>query len=235
LISVLFVLLASSALDGGDKAEAQRLLAEGNALMQAGRAGDALEKYEEAYRAYASPKIQFNVGEALLELGRRAAAADAFASAVEGLDEPSEARAAAAERLAALKTLLGSLEVDSTPTSSVAIDGRAVGATPLAIPHVDPGVYEVTFTRDGDVESRTVRISAAQATTVSVTFRPEVVVEPPPPPEPPGDDRRWWLYAGAGAAVVVAAVVVVAVLASGDGFVPGGELGRSSLDDWGRP
>lgn len=235
MISILFVLLASATPAAGDKAAAQRLLAEGNALLEGGRAEAALQKYEDAYRAYASPKIQINVGEALLELGRRAAAADAFARAVDGLDAPSKAREAAAERLAGLKVLLGSLEANSTPTSSVAIDGRDLGATPVIAPHVGPGVYEVRFTRDGEAQSRTVRIVAAQTTTVAVAFGPKLVVDRVSA-DPPANVGRGWLYAGVGAAVVVATVIVAAVVLGGaDDFVPGGELGRTSLDDWGRP
>ena len=226
------VLLFAAAADG-DKDAARALLAEGNDLLRDGRPADALERYEAAYDAYASPKILVNIGEALVALERRAEAADTFERALEEL-EPSDARDAVQARLDELRRSLGSLVVESTPTSTVSLDGRALGATPLSLPHVEPGTRSLELGAPGHAPARRdVEVREMETTTVAVTLAPLELVTPDPEPEPPSE--TWWLWAGAGVVAAAGVVVAIVALSGGDDFVPGGELGRSSLDEWGRP
>lgn len=234
--AVLAALLVVGAAEDG-KETARRLLAEGNELLRAKDAEGALDRYEAAYEAYESPKILVNMGEALTTLGRRADAADVLERAIDDLEE-GPARDAAAGRLAQLRRRLGSLTVSSVPTASVSIDGEAVGSTPFERSHVEPGVYRIALSAPGFVSTnRDVEVVAKEAATVDVALEAipkEIVTAPVTPDE---SDDGWIVWAGAGAAVVVVATVVTIVLVSGGGddFTPGGELGRTSLDDWSRP
>ena len=58
--------LATARADAADPAKAQALvmLQEGNAFLRQGRGADALTKFTDAYRLFASPKLHYNLGQA---------------------------------------------------------------------------------------------------------------------------------------------------------------------------
>ena len=58
--------------------KAQALLREGTQHYQRGEYVDALELFQQAYAAFPSPKLLFNIGQASRELGRSVDAIEAF-------------------------------------------------------------------------------------------------------------------------------------------------------------
>src|SRR5205814_5452293 len=83
------------------RSDARDRLEEGSALYRKGDYQAALRKFEEARALYPSPKIYFNLGQALNRLGRTAASVDAFEKFL------AEAPDAAGERRRDAEALLG--------------------------------------------------------------------------------------------------------------------------------
>jgi len=72
--------------------------------------------------------------------------------------EPTKSKPAAAPAAAAKKT--GTVNVSSTPTAQVIVDGKARGVTPLTLNDISPGRHEIVLrSQDGTVR-RTVTVAA---------------------------------------------------------------------------
>src|SRR5579864_1228721 len=56
--------------DAGARARARALLRDGNDMLDRGLYAEALKLFEEAYRTFGSPKLHFNIAQALYQLGR---------------------------------------------------------------------------------------------------------------------------------------------------------------------
>lgn len=230
------------------RSDARDRLEEGSALYRKGDYAGALRKFEEAQALYASPKIYFNLGQALNRLGRHAAAVDAFEKFLaEAPDAAGDRRRDAEALLYELRPRVGYVRVIAEPKSEIAVDGQTVGVAPLnrTIP-LDPGrTHQVTARAKGarighvgNVEvtaGQTVDWEAKEAPApladgplplpLSITTpqpSPPGLVETAPPPEP--SNRRWVPWAIGGAAVAVA-VVVGAIVLSGGSKGPSGTLG----------
>jgi hypothetical protein len=243
-------LVATGPARADPKTDAHDRLDEGSALYRRGDYQGALRKFEEARALYPSPKLYFNLGQALTRLGRTAAAIDAFEKFLaEAPDAVPERRQDAERFLGELRPRVGFLRVIAASGSEIAVDGQPAGAAPLrrTIP-VDPGTHQVTARAPGAPIGHVGSVEVAMGQTVdweakeapapladgplplppSLTTpvaRPPSIVESAVPPEPAR--RRWVPWAVAGAAVI-AGVVVAAVLLSGGGKAPAGSLG---IDD----
>jgi hypothetical protein len=124
----------------------------GDREMQAMRYEQALAAYLRASELEAQPILLFNRGRALQALKRYPEALDAL-SAFREQAPPELARRAGDldELLAHLRQLVSRLEVVcAVPSASVVLDGKRLGATPLAGPvPVNAGSAHLTITADG--------------------------------------------------------------------------------------
>lgn len=234
--TALFITLAAFAATGEEdaKSTAARFLAEGNAAFADGRTLDALDKYRAAHAAYPSPKIQMNIGEAHLALRQYVEAQAAFLEVVDGLPGTSPVHVAARQRLEELDAHVGRLTVTSVPDASLRVDDGEPTKTPLVGAPIEAGTHRLELSAPTHVTAvESVTIEGGRTSTVAVKLVPEIV-PPRAEPEPEGEGLAWWVWAGVGvAAAATVATIFVVASGSGDDFTPGGELGRSSLDDWG--
>ncbi len=239
------------------RTRARMLVDQGNTLLERGEAEEAIEKFQEALRAYRSPKIHVNLAEAHRTAGRPAQAVRHYEIFMaRGTSKPAvlrkiEARARELEKKVARVELSGDLEGATVTVGS----WRAPWRNGWRIP-VDPGTHLIVVSKEGrkDFEQR-VDVRAGQlevlevtlveaepiATTPPIDLSPRVASEPPVTASTTGaaEDRplteQWWFWAGVGGAVVaVVAIGVVAGTTGGDDTLPTGELPRSSTSDWGR-
>jgi hypothetical protein len=126
LIAALLLAPAGArAQDAAAKKKAARLVDEGVAKYEAGDYTAALDKFQAAYSAYASPKIFLNLGEALRKLGRDVEAAEAYSRFLETPDLREEKKKIAQEGLAELTPKLGRLRVEAPqPGAKLTLDGK---------------------------------------------------------------------------------------------------------------
>ena len=89
---VLLAILAQTSpltADPQAKAQAQELLGQGTKLYAQGDVAGALEKFDAAYAAYASPKLMFNIGQCNRDLSRPVEALEAFEKFLVGAADAS--------------------------------------------------------------------------------------------------------------------------------------------------
>ena len=233
------------------RTDARDRLEEGSALYRKGDYQGALRKFEEARALFPSPKIYFNLGQALNRLGRTAAAVDAFEKFLaEAPDAVPERRRDAEALLTELRPRVGFLRVTADDRSEIAVDGQPAGTAPLrrTIP-VDPGKHQVTARAPGAAIGHvgSVDVAAGQTTDWEAREAPAPLADgplplpltvAPPPPQPHAalvetptaePTHRTWVPWVIGGAAVVAGVVITAVLLSGGSKEPSGSLGSV---DW---
>jgi hypothetical protein len=239
---VLLMLVGQPASDGDDsakKAEAGKHLERGNELLRAGDAAGALESYQQAYDAYPSPKIFFNMAEAHRELDNLLEAAALYERVTKEVPADSPLIGNAQEALQKLDRRLGRVSVSSEPSGAyVRVAGRDAGSAPVYDIRVAPGKVEIEATLDGNTKTQSVDVEPGETRAVEIDFSP-MIVEPPPPPPPGGEEDesiagQWWFWTLIGVGVVGAATATALIVTSGDDFVPMGELGYSKLDEWRR-
>jgi hypothetical protein len=147
---VLFALLAQSASpDPGTegKAKAQVLLSEGARLYEQHDLAAALEKFNQAYAEFASPKLLFNIGQASRDLHLYAEAMNAFERFLaEATDVPADMEKEAQQSVAELKGNLGRLHVEcATIDAEISVDGKVIGRAPLRdLIWETPGKHQIT-------------------------------------------------------------------------------------------
>jgi hypothetical protein len=93
----------------------------------------------------------------------------------------TEAETAYAEARASASPIANArLQLTSTPSATVTLDGRPLGVTPKDSVEVAPGEHRVAFTSRGLTEGRTFTVTAGETRAVDVKF------ESPGPRPPPG-------------------------------------------------
>lgn len=213
--------LASQSAASASKMQAQSLLTEGSRLYGQGNYAGALEKFNAAYRAYPSPKLLFNIGQANRDLSRPAEAREAFERYVASEDDVSsptvtEARASLEE----LQRSLGRIRVDcETSGAEVRLDGKSAGVAPLArVLWATAGRHQVTASHarsalaleDVDVKAGVLTVVTLRlqplATPVTDVSKPEsAAVE---------KERHWrWAWVATGTTVALGVGAIVAGLA----------------------
>jgi tetratricopeptide (TPR) repeat protein len=178
---VLVALLTSSAASAdSNKARAQRLLAEGNALLDKGAYAQALESFREAYTAFPSPALLLNIGTALRGLERYAEANNNYNRWLAATRRPkhrSEVEAAIAE----LDRMVGRIEIDINELDvDVIIDGKEVDPRLYGnIVRVDPGVHQIVARKRGFRSAEaTLAVGAGEKRTARLILqRPEVATK----------------------------------------------------------
>jgi len=250
LIAALLILGLAGTARADARSEARDRLEEGSALYRKGDYAAALGKFEEARALYPSPKIYFNLGQALNRLGHVAAAVDAFEKFLaEAPDAAGDRRRDAEALLNELRPRVGFVKVIAEARSEIAVDGQPVGIAPLrrTIP-LDPGKpHQVTARAPGARIAHVGNVEVVAGQTVEWEGKeapapladgplplPLSITRPPPPslvetaPPPQPAPRRWVPWAIGGAAVAVA-VVVGALVLSSSGHKPSGSLGSVDL------
>lgn len=109
-------------------------------LFSRGMYLDALKRFRQARRLYASFKIDLNIGATLDAMGRRTEAAVYFERfLVNAAEAPPEIIKAATSRLGELRNKLGRVKVSClVEGATVVVDRKAVGRVPL-----DYGLYDM--------------------------------------------------------------------------------------------
>jgi len=165
-----------------DKAKAQSLLREGARLYEKGALLPALEKFNEAYTAFPSPKLLFNIGQTSRDLGRFV---DAMVAFERFLDEDPEAPGdmidEAKKSMAELQSKLGKLRIQcSKAGAEVSVDGKPVGVSPITQPiWASQGNHQVTARHPDTIPAvEDVEVNPGWVHTVVMTLQP--VVEAPP-------------------------------------------------------
>jgi hypothetical protein len=129
------------------KARAQALLTEGSRFYGDGDYVSALDRFSAAYKAYPSPKLMFNIGQANRDLSRPVEAREAFEQYLAKEDDPtSPTLAEATKSLEELQRRLGRIRVEcETADAEIRLDGKSAGTTPLAnVLWATPGRHQVT-------------------------------------------------------------------------------------------
>jgi hypothetical protein len=174
-----------------EKARAQVLLKEGAKLYEKGALAPALEKFNQAYAEYPSPKLLFNIGQASRDLGRLAEAMSAFERFLtEATDAPADMTTEAKKSVAELEGKLGKLRIQcAKPGAEVSVDGKLVGLAPIAeLIWVMPGSHQVTARHPATAPAiEDVEVNASWVHTVVITLQPLAKpVTVVPAPLPPG-------------------------------------------------
>ena len=215
------------------KAQAQVLLGQGTKLYQQGDVTEALEKFNAAYAAYASPKLMFNIGQCNRDLGRPVEALEAFGKFLVGAADSSPDMIADARRsVAQLQKKLGRIQIDcATAGAEVSVDGKSVGLAPLPDPiWATPGRHQVTAKHASAAPAiEDVDVTAGSVNTATMRMLPpEAPVAAPAPKaasdfdlqaasRPSSASEGWWLgrtwtWVAAGSTVLLTAGAVTAGL-----------------------
>jgi tetratricopeptide (TPR) repeat protein len=254
LVALLLALLVPTpgarAQDEAAKAAARSLAQEGAGLFETGNFQGALDKFEQAYAQFPSPKLFFNMGLALRGLSRNVEALEAFERFLaEATDASGEHREQANTQAADLKSKLARITVDcNRPGAVVSIDGLKRGTIPLGRPlMVEPGSHRLTLTSDAGFTSSDFTAEAGQELSRIVTFelakapaesvvdvpkpQPEVLLPtqaPTPPPERDKISRRTWYWIAGGAVLAATAATLIVLFTRSDEY-PGASLGTRTI------
>jgi hypothetical protein len=175
------------------KARAQALLKEGARLYEKGALLPALEKFNEAYAEFPSPKLLFNIGQTSRDLGRFVDAMVAFERFLDEAPEaPADMIAEAKKSMAELQGRLGKLRIQCSKVGAeISVDGKPVGTAPITQPvWAAQGSHQVTARHPATAAAvEDVEVNPGWVHTVVMTLQPlveaaPVVVAPPPPKTP---------------------------------------------------
>jgi hypothetical protein len=194
---VLLTLLAQAAPPAPaaqDKLEAQELLSLGARLYKKGDYTGALEKFNDAYAAYSSPKIWFNIAQANRDLGRPVEALEAFQKFLDCAPDASpEDRADALASVVDLQKRLGHMTIVCDATGAqISLDGKPLGPAPIGKPiWAVPGLHQLTaIQKDAAPAVVSVEVRAEENATVVLRVAPPAIpavpaVVPPTVTAPP--------------------------------------------------
>lgn len=145
--------LAFTPLAWAQPAAAQKHIVEGDRAAQQNKWPEALASFQKAHEANPSAATATRIANALYKLDRKIEAFDAYEALVKerGATLLGADKKTANDRLAELGGKLGSIAVRVSETgASVAVDGAAVGTSPLAKPvRVTAGTHKLAITKDG--------------------------------------------------------------------------------------
>ena len=135
------------------KERASVLLAQGNRKLDQGLYVDALALFEQAFAAFPSPKLHFNLAQTLYELGRHPDALlqyEKFLHANLEREMPTQWQRAN-QRVFELQEKVATVVVQCNAAGAeVKLDGEAVGGTPLRLPlRLSPGRHVLLIDKAG--------------------------------------------------------------------------------------
>ena len=192
-LSFAFVVALTSAPASADpadaRAEARSHFDQGVGLARRHAYAEALAEFERAYQVFPHFSVHYNIGQALIALGRPT---EAIAALARYLDEGGanieprrrqEVDSAIASELA--KTSRIEVTVD-VPGALITIDDKPTGRAPLAAPvRVDSGAHRVLAALDsGERKETTVDAKAGQVVPAQLEFGARALTAPPASPAP---------------------------------------------------
>lgn len=207
-------------------APAQEIIEAGADAFRAARYDEALISFTKAYEALPDqPRLLWNVGRCLEELGRADEALDAFERYLERESGDSAGTREALTKVASLQAARrqrpATLRVETTPARArILVDGEPSGRAPVLL-QVPEGAHTVAAELDGHLPAEArIAAQAGEALVVALALRPFPATAPaaqPEPPLPPGLLPRWAAPTVlAGAAAILAALAVNAFLDEGE-------------------
>lgn len=222
-----------------DTAAARALFREGVACTDRRDWECAVDRFGRAHRVRPSPVLAYNLGHAMIELGRLVEGVEILQQLLRDDAASATVRADAQRAVDAAAPRIARLTVHATgPTRGVrfSIDGHALASSLLgAAAPVDPGERLVEARRGDElVASSRVQIAEGSAETIEIQLPEpppgEVIAEATAPPvvvptaaetalaaQPPrtddgGDDGPWIALGIGGAALVVGGAIVLAIV-----------------------
>ncbi len=166
--------------DVGGSSWALSLLADGNDKLDRGLWAEALKLFEDVYRVFPSPKLHFNIAQALYQLGRRIEALERYERFVGEINKEEHQTdwRLAQERVFELQDQIATIDIQCNAVGALAnIDGRDVGKTPLPRPvRVLPGALSIVISKPG-YERQVIEVTLKAGDTV--TQRVNLLTEAP--------------------------------------------------------
>lgn len=239
---LMLALLATRGAFGADESMEQRRAAgpfkEGLALAGAGKNEEARVAFAQAYAAYASPNILFNLAKSEALTGRTTSALRHFKQVVRDTRATAEAIRMSNEQVVALNKITGHAKVTAPPGASITLDGEAYADRPPLADVIDvmPGDHGIKADLDGKhaeamfhaSAGATVEVTLAWPVAAPVPSAPATTTSsaplPPPPPRdtitPPSNQEVTWtvprgaLTGGFAAVGIVGLVVGIAGVSS---------------------
>ena len=166
------------------RAKALVIMREGNALLDQGRAADALVKFEEAYRTFASPKLHYNLGQAHAALAGHDV--ETYEQMTLFLDQAPDAsgelRAGAEKERSKRRAVIGLVSIQATPPdANLLVDGAASGkVAENTMKALKPGAHTFSLV-SGSATSAPISTVVRAGETASVTLRLQTAEAPPLP------------------------------------------------------
>jgi hypothetical protein len=156
------------------EAAARALFQEGLTHADAGRWGQAADRFEQARLLRSSPEISYNLATALVHQDKLVRATELLRPLSADASAPPAVRAAATGRLAELLPRLAHLTIQapggSTDSATVLIDQQPLDAARLGVPlPVDPARHRIELRRGASlIETQTVTLAEGQRQTVTL-------------------------------------------------------------------
>ncbi len=161
-----------------DKASAQKLLTQGNQLVQGGEYLPALERFRAAYALFPSAKILLNIGATLRQLGRNVEAAEVYEQYLRDPQMDRTRIPVVRQALYELEYAVGKIRIQvNREDARVRVDGKELSAFHNGdVTRVEPGEHSIVASREGFPDAVvTVRVAPHEERPVSLTL------EIPPP------------------------------------------------------
>lgn len=229
---------------------ARALLQEGAQRYDQGDYEGALAKFKQAHQRFQSPKIFFNLGQALRGLSRNVEAIEAFERFLAEAKDASPAfQEQARSQVTELTGKLARIAVGcNRPRAVVTIDDAQKGTTPLEKPvFVEPGSHRLTIVWEGETKSVPFAAAAGQVVPLVIDFeerkpapipmaapaKSEPQVLPSTETRQPNLDTRFsrratWYWIAGGALVAGAATCLILVYGNRQHY-PTADLGRQQI------
>jgi hypothetical protein len=161
-----------------EKLDAKQLMQSGVKLFEAKDYLSALSVFKAAYQRFPSAKILLNIGTTLVQLDRKADAANAYQRYLDSPDADAAKRAEVEHVLADLDKSVGVLQISITPPDAeVQITDEWLPAPRARVFRVVPGPFKVSARKQGfKDDNRSATIIAGEKSAISIKL--EVAPEP---------------------------------------------------------
>ncbi|MEM9693930.1 MAG: PEGA domain-containing protein [Myxococcota bacterium] len=186
-------------------AEADRLLAEGKALQEAGEHGQAVERLREAFAIQNRADIAAVLGRSEVKAGHYARAAEHLAFAIAGLGATNPLQAQAYGDMEVARNKVATVRFRTEPPgAALTIDGRSVGTVDEERAfYLMPGSHMVVARAPGFAEARRpLELEAASQKTITL------VLEKSTGGEAEDGDRTVFAWIGAGGLVAMTGLFI---------------------------
>jgi tetratricopeptide (TPR) repeat protein len=218
------------------RAAARALAQEGAALFQKDDFQRALQKFQEAYDKFPSPKLFWNISQALRGLGRYAEGLEMLERFLaEANDASPEYRTQANEQLPQFNAKVGRVTIDcDQPGAVVTVDDRQKGIIPLAKPIIlDPGEHRLSVGWQGKGNSVSFNLAAGQSLAQAIRFKGgglSLTPDAEPKAEEPSTGRSTWYWVAGGVVAAAAATTLILIFSRSDSY-PEATLGKLTIGD----